>query len=83
MKEEARAQELVEVYQADSIVAADKIVTVVLNPEGIEATVLDKNDREFPGIGQSGGYFVAVEESKRERALQLIDEAIKNGVVTS
>lgn len=76
-------EELVEVYRAGSAVEADKIVTVVLNPEGIEASVLDRNDREFPGIGQSGGYFVAVDESQKERALQLIDEAVKNGVVTA
>jgi len=74
--------ELVEIFRADSLVAADKIVTVVLNPEGIRASVIDKNDREFPGAGQSGGYFVAVEDSKKERALELIDEAVKNGVIT-
>lgn len=73
--------ELVEVYRAESLVEADKIVTVVLNPEGIEASVVDKNDREFPGAGQPGGYYVTVEESKKERALELIDEAVKNGVV--
>ena len=80
---ESEAEELVEVYRAESYVEADKLVRVVLNPEGVEARVIDRNDREFPGAGQSGGYFVAVEESKKERALQLIDEAVKNGVISS
>lgn len=76
-------EELVEVYRAGSAVEADKIVTVVLNPEGIEASVLDRNDREFPGVGQPGGYYVAVDESQKDRARELIDEAVKNGVVSA
>jgi hypothetical protein len=80
--EASRSGELVEVYRSDSFVGADRIVRVVLAPEGVEAEVIDRNDREFPGAGQPGGYFVAVKADQREQAQALIAEAKENGLLT-
>jgi hypothetical protein len=74
--------ELVEVFRADTFLLADKIARVVLNAEGLEASVIDRTDHELPGVGQPGGYFVVVDAVQRERAVGLIEEARTNGLIT-
>jgi hypothetical protein len=74
-----RTDDFVEVFQADGMISAQKIVDVVLAPGGVEAQIHDRKDQALPGIGQPGGYFIAVPESQREKAVGLIDEARENG----
>ncbi len=71
--------QFVEVFHTDSVVEARKIVDVLLVPDGIEASVHDRKDLAFPGVGQPGGFYIAVAASQREKALGLIDEARENG----
>ena len=79
MEPNGTAEEFVEVFHTDSRVEAQKIVDVLLGPDEIEATVHDRKDLAFPGVGQPGGFYIAVPASKREKALGLIDEARENG----
>ena len=74
-----RSEVIVEVFQADSELAAQQIVDVVLGPGGVEAQIHDRKDQALPGVGQPGGFFIAVPVSQREKAVGLIDEARENG----
>jgi hypothetical protein len=74
-----QSDDLVEIFQADALISAQKIVDVVLAPGGVEAQIHDRKDRALPGVGQPGGYFIAVPQSQREKAVGLIDEARENG----
>jgi hypothetical protein len=77
----AKNTDVVEVYRTESTIVAQKIVDVILIPDGINAVVHDRSDRAFPGIGQPGGWFVAVPGLQREEALRLIGEAMDNGFI--
>jgi hypothetical protein len=81
VKEPERASdaEVIEVFHTDSVIVARKIVDVLLGPEGVDATLHDRKDQAFPGLGQPGGMYVAVPMGQREKALGLIDEARENG----
>lgn len=74
-----RSDDFVEVFQADALIAAQKIVDVVLAPGGIQAQIHDRKDQALLGAGQPGGFFIAVPTSLREKAVGLIDEARENG----
>ncbi len=69
----------VEVWIAPSTVVAQKILDVLLTPEGIEATVHDRRDAMFPSEGEPGGYYVAVRADQADRAREILDEARRNG----
>jgi hypothetical protein len=71
--------ELVEVFQTDSLIAAQKVLDVILVPEGIRAVLHERRDRMFPGAGKPGGVFIAVATEDKERAVALIAEAEANG----
>ena len=71
--------DLVEVFQADDAIAAQKIVDVVLAPGGVEGLIHDRKDQALPGLGQPGAFYIAVPASQREKAVGLIDEARENG----
>jgi len=74
-----QSDDLVEVFQTDALISAQKIVDVVLAPGGVEAQIHDRKDQALPGVGQPGGFFIAVPQSQREKAVGLIDEARENG----
>jgi hypothetical protein len=74
-----RRDDYVEVFRSDGLIAAQKIVDVILAPGGIEAQIHDRKDLALAGIGQPGAFFIAVPASQREKAVGLIDEARENG----
>jgi hypothetical protein len=74
-----RAQDFVEIYQAGSPIAAQKIVDVLLAPEGIEVMLHDRMNVVAPADSQTGGVFIAVPAEQREKAVALLDEARENG----
>jgi hypothetical protein len=71
--------DFVEVYHAESLMAAQKIVDVLLTPEGIPAQLRDRIDQVFPSVAQPGGVYIAVPSGRREQALAVLDEARENG----
>jgi hypothetical protein len=73
------AENLVEVFRTDSPIAAQKVLDVILMPEGIRAVLHDREARMFPGAGKPGGVFIAVASEDRDRAIALITEAEQNG----
>ena len=81
MASKPTAEDFVEVFHTDSLVEAQKMVDVLLAPEGIEASVHDRQDMAFPGVGQPGGFYIAVPAEHREKAIRLIDEARDGGFV--
>ncbi|HKA88170.1 MAG TPA: DUF2007 domain-containing protein [Haliangiales bacterium] len=74
-----KSPRFIEVYQARSTMAAEKILDVLLLPEGIEATIHDRRPIMFPGVGEPGVYFVAVHADQADRAREILDEAQRNG----
>ncbi len=79
MAESRNPDDIVEIFHTDDPLAAQKIVDVVLVPEGIDATLHDRKDAVFPATGQPGGVYIAVPVAQREKAVGLIDEARENG----
>jgi hypothetical protein len=73
------AGDLVEVFQTDSLIAAQKVLDVILGPEGIKAVLHERRDQMFPGAGKPGAVFIAVASADRGRAVALIEEAEQNG----
>jgi hypothetical protein len=71
--------DLTEVFHTDSPIAAQKVLDVLLRPEGIGAVVHERRDRMFPGAGKPGGVYIAVAASDRDRAVALLEEALANG----
>jgi hypothetical protein len=74
-----KARDFVEIYRAQSAIAAQKIVDVVLAPEGIEVMLHDRINVVGPAPTQFGGVYIAVPEDQREKAIGLVDEARENG----
>ncbi len=74
-----KPRDFVEVYGTSSTHVPQKILDVLLAPEGIEATIHDRANGMFPTAGEPGGYFVAVSGDQAERARQIIAEALRNG----
>jgi len=80
MAQTHKAGEFVEIYQAESQIAAQKIVDVLLGPEGIEVMLHDRLNVVAPApAGQAGGFFIAVPADQRERAVTILEEAKDNG----
>jgi hypothetical protein len=79
MESTPQPDNLVEIFHTNDLAAAQEIVVVVLQPEGIEAVVHDRKDMAFPASGQPGGFYIAVPGTQREKAIGLIDEARENG----
>ena len=71
--------DIVEVFEASTLAAAQKILDVLLLPEGIEVDLHDRSDHAFPTEGQPGGYFIAVPLAQAARAREVLSEAMKNG----
>jgi hypothetical protein len=69
----------VEVFQTDSTIAAQKVLDVLLVPEGIKAVLRDRKSENFPGAGLPGSLFIAVHRDDLERATGILDEARENG----
>jgi hypothetical protein len=74
-----KASDFVEIYHADSRIAAQKIIDVILAPEGVETMVHDRLAEHLPGMGLPGGVYIAVPDDQREKAVGLLDEARENG----
>ncbi len=74
-----KAEDFVEIFVTDSTMTAQKIIDVLLAPEGIEVRLHDRKDQAFPSVGQPGGVFIAVPEGQRDKAVGLLDEARENG----
>jgi hypothetical protein len=79
MQPQDKSLAFVEVYRAASTQSAQKILDVLLAPEGIEAMVHDRRDSMFPGVGEPGAYFVAARADQADRAREILDEAQRNG----
>lgn len=73
------AEEFVEVYRTESPIVSQKVLDLVLGPEGIEGVVHDRKEAMFVGVGKPGGYFIAVPKEQQARAAELIAEAEQNG----
>jgi hypothetical protein len=73
--------EFVEVFRAESEFAARRVADVILVPEGINAVIHDRVDTMFPGLGQPGGWFVAVPGRQRNDAVRLIRAAQGGGML--
>jgi hypothetical protein len=71
--------DVVEVFEAESIFAAQRIADTLLIPEGIDAQVVDRTAHELPGVGQPGSVVVFVPPDQRVKALAIIEEARANG----
>ena len=71
--------DIVEVFVASTLAAGQKILDVLLLPEGIEADLHDRSDHVFPAEGQPGAYFIAVPLTQETRAREVLSEAMKNG----
>ncbi len=74
-----KARDFVEIYHAQSAIAAQKIVDVILAPEGIEVMLHDRVNVVAPASSQFGGVYIAVPSEQREKAVGLLDEARENG----
>ena len=75
MDKDLNADDFVEVYEADSAADADRIVHVVLSPEGIECVIHDRISRSFPAPSTtSGEASVAVPTKDRDRAIAVLRE---------
>jgi hypothetical protein len=69
------ADDFVEVYEADSAADADRIVHLVLSPEGIECILHDRITRSFPAPSTtSGEASIAVPVKDKDRAIALLRE---------
>jgi hypothetical protein len=79
MEPTSKAEDFVEIYHAESQMAAQKIVDVLLTPAEIPVRIHDRIDQAFPSVGQPGGVFIAVPADQRERALAILDEAREDG----
>jgi len=65
----------VEVHRADDQAEALRIVDTVLLPAGIQAVIHDRTDHALLApASQPGGYFIAVPEADRDRAIDLIED---------
>ena len=71
--------EYVEVYHTDSTIVAQKILDVLLLPEGVQALVHDRKEGMFPGQGLPGAVYIAVLKEQEDAARELIGEAHENG----
>jgi hypothetical protein len=72
-------EDFVEIYHTDSLMAAQKIIDVLLTPAGIAVQIHDRIDQAFPSLGKAGGVFIAVQADLREKALAILDEAREDG----
>jgi hypothetical protein len=78
MATEHTADDFVEIYETDSPTEAERIVDVVLRPEGIEAVLHDRMSHAFPApSSEPGNIAVAVPNEQREQAQQLLDEYLE------
>ena len=71
--------DIVEVFEASTLAAGQKILDVLLLPEGIEADLHDRSDHAFPAEGQPGAHFIAVPLPQEARAREVLSEAMNNG----
>jgi hypothetical protein len=71
--------EYVEVFHTDSTIVAQKILDLLLVPEGVRAQLHDRKEGMFPGQGLPGGVYIAVVKEQEDAARELIGEALENG----
>ncbi len=74
-----KPRDFVEIFQAESAITAQKIVDVLLAPEGIEVMLHDRMNVVAPAGTQFGGVYIAVPAEQRDQAIGILDEARANG----
>jgi hypothetical protein len=78
-----RAVDFLEIYHTDSTVEAGRILEVVLRPQGVEGVLHDRMDHAMPApTAQPGEVAIAVPADQRDQALEILKEAVENGVVS-
>ena len=75
------AEDLIELYAAAGSMEADRIV-LLLNDDGIEAMARATTMTSFPATGTSQ-FLVLVRGSDRARARDVIDNARREGAITT
>ncbi len=71
--------DIVEVFHTESPFAAQKVLDVILVPEGIDAVIHDRRTTMLPSVASAGGVTITVARQHAERASALIAEAEANG----
>jgi hypothetical protein len=74
------AQDLVEVYGAKNQVEADRLV-LLLEDEGVESIQRATTMSSFPTSSEAH-YLVCVREDDRQKALELIEAARRDGAIS-
>jgi hypothetical protein len=70
------ADDFVEVYHTNTTAEAQKILDVILAPQGVEGVIHDRQDHAFIApSAQAGSVSVAVPFGSREQAILLLQEA--------
>jgi hypothetical protein len=83
MDPRAAVPEYEEVFESDSVIEAQRIVDVILRPQGIDAVLHDRTSHAFPAPAtMAGGVFVAVLSEQVRKARELISEACEAGYVS-
>ncbi len=78
MTSDFNAEDFVEIYHTDSPSEADRLVDVVLRPQGIEAVMHDRMSHAIPApASEPGEVSIAVPAAQREQAEALLAEYLE------
>jgi len=75
--------ELIEVFRCTDEALARMAIDEVLEPAGIPADIHNRSSHAFPApASMSGGFFVAVPHARAREAIELLDSAQEDGVLS-
>ncbi|HEY2743499.1 MAG TPA: hypothetical protein VGL86_02710 [Polyangia bacterium] len=76
------ADDMVEVFRAGNLMAAQAAIDEVLEPLGIDGFVHDRTSHALPAPdAMPGGYFVAVPIGRQSEAIAALQEAVTDGAI--
>jgi hypothetical protein len=78
--DDARLEDLVEIYAASSAVEADRIV-LLLDEDGIESIARETTMSSFPSPADSS-HLILVREASRAQARALLEAARRDGAIS-
>lgn len=84
MDPSATVSDYEEVFETDSVTEAQRIVDVILRPQGIDAILHDRTSHALPApAAMSGSVFVAVLSGQVRSARQMLAEACESGYIST
>ncbi len=75
--------ELIEVLRCTDQAEAQMAVDEVLEPAGIAADIHNRSSHAFPApASMSGAFFVAVPRARAQEAIEMLNEAQEEGIIS-